>query len=165
MCDYSLMALPNRLAREGEELVTHRFPTGSLGLASAADLAHAAHRPSAPKTLWDRVVAFFNPPRVDPVCAVCIPPGAVLSLHDVSARMQLLYNVGAAETVTFTQVSAAVNAYRDAIRFSSGRALRLHELSEGMRFKVLDLSLAEELDLEALREERAEVLPASLTRR
>ena len=34
MCDYSLMAVPNRLAQEGEDLVTHRFPTGSLGLAS-----------------------------------------------------------------------------------------------------------------------------------
>ena len=25
MCDYSLMAVPNRLAREGEELITQRF--------------------------------------------------------------------------------------------------------------------------------------------
>jgi hypothetical protein len=30
MCDYSLMAVPNRLAREGENLVVHRFPTSSL---------------------------------------------------------------------------------------------------------------------------------------
>ena len=41
MCDYSLMAVPNRLAQEGEELVTHRFPTGSLGLASPPDLRQA----------------------------------------------------------------------------------------------------------------------------
>ena len=41
MCDYSLMAVPNRLAREGEELVAHRFPTGSLGLASPSDLKRA----------------------------------------------------------------------------------------------------------------------------
>ena len=38
MCDYSLMAVPNRLAQEGEELVAHRFPTGSMGLASPADV-------------------------------------------------------------------------------------------------------------------------------
>ena len=39
MCDYSLMNVPNRLAREQEDLVAHRFPTGSLGLASPKDLA------------------------------------------------------------------------------------------------------------------------------
>ena len=39
MCDYSLMAIPNRLAVSGEELVIHRFEAGSVGLASAFDLA------------------------------------------------------------------------------------------------------------------------------
>ena len=34
MCDYSLAGLPSRLAVEGEQLVVHRFPTGTLGLAS-----------------------------------------------------------------------------------------------------------------------------------
>jgi hypothetical protein len=38
MCDYSLMAVPNRLAQENEELVAHRFPTGSMGLASPSNL-------------------------------------------------------------------------------------------------------------------------------
>jgi hypothetical protein len=32
MCDYSLAGVPNRLAVEGEQLVVHRFPTGSVGL-------------------------------------------------------------------------------------------------------------------------------------
>lgn len=165
MCDYSLMALPNRLAQEGEELVTHRFPTGSLGLASAAELERAACRRAAPQTFLNRVLSFFDPPHFDPVCAVCIPPGAILNLHDVSAKMQLLFNIGAAETVTFTQLSAAVNAYRDAVRFPNGKAVRLHELNEGMRFTVLDLSGAEELDLEALRHELGEFLPDSVARR
>ena len=38
MCDYSLMAIPNRLAVSGEELVVHRFEAGAVGLASAFDL-------------------------------------------------------------------------------------------------------------------------------
>ena len=38
MCDYSLMGVPNRLAREAEKLTVHRFPTGTLGLASPTDL-------------------------------------------------------------------------------------------------------------------------------
>ena len=53
MCDYSLMAVPNRLAREGEELVAHRFPTGSLGLASPMDLKRAADAPlPSRKNFW-----------------------------------------------------------------------------------------------------------------
>jgi hypothetical protein len=63
------------------------------------------------------------------------------------------------EDVTFTQISAVVNTYRDAVRFTNGRELRLQELKEGVRVKVLDLSLAEELDLELLRQELAEFPP------
>ena len=39
------------------------------------------------------------------------------------------------------------------------------QLNEGLRVTVLDLSLAEELNLEALREERAALAPGSLIRR
>jgi len=44
MCDYSLMALPNRLAVCGDELVVHRFELGSLGLASAVEVLSRANR-------------------------------------------------------------------------------------------------------------------------
>jgi hypothetical protein len=157
MCDYSLMAVPNRLAREGEELVAHRFPTGSLGLACPADLKRASEAPSpARKTFWRAIVDFFDPPRNAPVCAVCIPPGARLRLQDIPVRLQQEFGVEAVEEVTFTQISAAVNSYRDAVRFQNGREVRLQELREGQRVRVLDLSVAEELDLVRLREERAE---------
>ena len=157
MCDYSLMAVPNRLAQQGEELVAHRFPTGSLGLASPGDLKRAAD-PPAPvrKSLWCAVKEFFNPPKTEPVPAVCIPPGARLQLQAIPVRLQHEFNVGPVEEVTFTQISAAVNSYRDAVRFANGREVRLQELREGQHVRVLDLSMAEELDLERLREERAE---------
>jgi len=157
MCDYSLMAVPNRLAREGEDLVAHRFPSGSLGLASPADLKHATEPPlPSRKNLWRRVAEFFDPPRTEPVPAVCIPPGARLQLQDIPVRVQQELGVGPCETVTFTQISAAVNSYRDAVRFCNGREVRLQEMREGQRVRVLDLSLADELDLVRLREERAE---------
>jgi hypothetical protein len=151
------MAVPNRLAVEGEELVSHRFPTGSLGLASPPDLKRAAN-PAVParRTFWCVVKEFFNPPKSEAVPAVCIPPGARLQLRDIPARLQHEFGVGAVETVTFTQISAAVNSYRDAVRFENGREVRLQELREGQRVKVLDLSVSEPLDLEKLREERAE---------
>jgi hypothetical protein len=157
MCDYSLMAVPNRLAQEGEELVTYRFPTGSLGLASAAD----ATRISGPatqekKTFWQNVRDFFDPPRTEQMCAVCIAPGARLKLQDIPTRLQIELGVGASEEVTFTQITAAANAYRDAVRFRNGREIRLQELREGQRVRVIDLSCAEALDLEALRQERME---------
>jgi hypothetical protein len=157
MCDYSLMAVPNRLAQEGEELVAHRFPTGSLGLASPADVKRAAHPvPVAKRGFWCAFKEFFNPPKTEPVAAVCIPPGARLLLQDIPVRLQHEAGVGPAEEVTFTQISAAVNSYRDAVRFPNGREVRLQELREGQRVTVLDLSVAEELNLERLREERAE---------
>jgi hypothetical protein len=157
MCDYSLMAVPNRLAREGEELITHRFPTGSLGLASPADVKRVADPPApAQRSFWCAVKDFFNPPKTEPVPAVCIPPGARLRLADIPARLQHDLGVGPVEEVTFTQITAAVNSYRDAVRFSNGREVRLQELREGQRVTVLDLSAAEDLNLEKLREERAE---------
>jgi hypothetical protein len=159
MCDYSLMAVPNRLARKGEGLVFHRFPTGSLGLASPADLKRTADPPApARRNLLIALRDFFNPPKSEPVPAVCIPPGARLELRDISARLQRELGVGDCEAVTFTQITAAVNSYRDAVRFRNGREVRLQELREGQRVRVLDLSGAEEYDLERLREERAELL-------
>ena len=152
MCDYSLMVVPNRLARQNEDLVAHRFPTGSLGLASPADLK----RLTAPQSLWRVIKDFFNTPKTDAVAAVCIPPGARLRLQDIPVRLQSELGVGPVAEVTFTQISAAVNSYRDAVRFANGREMRLQELREGQRVRVLDLSMAEELDLETLREERAE---------
>ncbi|HLK51492.1 MAG TPA: hypothetical protein VKT49_25300 [Bryobacteraceae bacterium] len=137
--------------------MAHRFPTGSVGLASPADLRSATEpHPICRKSFWRRVAEFFDPPRTEPVPAVCIPPGARLQLQDVPARLQQELGVGGVEEVTFTQISAAVNSYRDAVRFRNGREVRLQELREGQRVKVLDLSMAEELDLVRLREERAE---------
>jgi hypothetical protein len=151
------MAVPNRLAHEGEELVAHRFPTGSLGLAAPDDLKRCT-APVAPirRSWWSVFKEFLNPPKTEPVPAVCIPPGARLELRDIPARLQHEFAVGPVETVTFTQISAAVNSYRDAVRFSNGREVRLQELREGQGVRVLDLSMAQELDLERLREERPE---------
>jgi hypothetical protein len=160
MCDYSLMAVPNRLAQEGEDLVAHRFPTGSLGLASPDELKPAmAIKPPAKRGLWRAVQEFFNPSRSKPVCAVCIPPGARLRLQDIPTRLQHEFGIGPVEDVTFTQISAAAHTYRDAVRFLNGREIRLQELREGQRVRVLDLSAAEDLNLERLREERAEFMP------
>jgi hypothetical protein len=144
MCDYSLMSIPNRLAVAGEELVTHRFQSGSLGLASPE---------AKPAGFWAALKRSFSPP-VTP--AVCIPPGARLALQDIPAQLQREVGAGPVEEVTFTQLTASDNNYRDAVRFSNGAEVRLQELCEGMRVKVLDLSCAE--DWHAFEERRALIL-------
>jgi len=138
MCDYSLAGIPNRLAVEGEELVVHRFHTGSIGLAS----------PCAAASRWWS--AKQTP-------AVCVPPGARLILHDVPERLQHNLTVGPIEEVTFLQLSATPYQFRDAVRFTDGQEIRLQELSEGMRVRVTKMSLPEHSSLESVREERGEV--------
>ena len=141
MCDYSLAGLENRLAIEGEELVVHRFPTHSVGLASPADLKPAGGDSStAQETFWRRVKNFLAAAVYCPrAVAVCIPPGASLVLKEIPADFQHKWNVAAEEPVHFTQTSAEVNMYRDAISFSNGRLALLQELPEGMPVKVVSL--------------------------
>jgi hypothetical protein len=132
MCDYSLMHVPNRLAQQGETLVTHRFPSGSLGLASPADVERSlkASISLSPSLVWWQ--RYFNRLLAAPgqVCAVCIPPGA---------RLRIL-----GKEVTFIQTTAEANRYRDAIRFADGRVQSLQRLAPGLDIQVLDLSCAED---------------------
>jgi hypothetical protein len=121
MCDYSLAGIPSRLAVEGEQLVVHRFPTGSLGLASPC--------PSLSRW-WS---AKQTP-------AVCVPPGARLILHEMPERLQHDLAVGPVEEVTFVQLSATPYQFRDAVRFSNGLEILLQQLQCGQQVEVLSLS-------------------------
>jgi hypothetical protein len=124
MCDYSLAHLPNRLAVAGEELVVHRFNTGTLGLAPAC---------SGLKPIFS---ATSTP-------AVCVPPGARLLLQGIPERLQEALNVGSVEKVTFVEQSAEAFRYRDAVRFGNGREILLQQLECGQGVLVLSLDAAE----------------------
>ena len=117
MCDYSLAGVPNRLAVEGEQLVVHRFSTGSVGLASACSQLLSKGTP-----------------------AVCIPPGARLRLRDIPQALQLRFGLNATEEVTFVQLSAEAYQYRDAVRFQNGREILLQRLGCGQQVEVLSLA-------------------------
>ena len=118
MCDYSLMGLPTRLAAEREELVVYGFSTGTIGLASPSDLKTKGTG-GAP--------------------AVCIPPGTQLLLRDIPLLLRCRLHVGGEEEVTFTQITAATNTHRDAVRFEDGREILLQELNVGQRVRVLGI--------------------------
>ncbi|HVX67864.1 MAG TPA: hypothetical protein VHA11_14730 [Bryobacteraceae bacterium] len=148
MCDYSLHAVPNRLATEGEELATYRFPTSSIGLACPADIERATHRETpavAGRSWWSAMKAWLNPPpmRVEKIAAVCIPPGARLRFSDVPRDLQKELGVESVEEVTFVELSASAYRYRDGIRFRNGREILLQYLDEGLHFDVLSLGGSE----------------------
>lgn len=129
MCDYSLHAHANRLAAEGETLITTRFPGGSMGLASPCEVQQQA--------AWDR-------PDAKPLVAVCIPPGAQLMLEDIPARLRQEFSIGDTEFVTFTQLGFEAYTHRDGVRFENGREVLLQRLNENQRVRILSLANAVE---------------------
>lgn len=146
MCDYSLAALPNRLAVEGEELVVHRFRTGSKGLAPPAELEALLERrnPATPMSFWKWLKGVFESSTSCPnVTAVCVPPGAQLMLKNVPQDLQFQWRIEDEETVQFVQLTAAENTYRDAVEFRNGRQVLLQNLRDGMHVKVLSLGAVE----------------------
>jgi hypothetical protein len=124
MCDYSLAHFPNRLAVEGDQLVLHRFKTGTLGLAPACF----------------SLKQMFSP---DSTPAVGVLPGARLLLQDVPERLQEALDVGPVEEATFVEHSADAFQYRDAVRFGNGREILLQQLASGQRVLVLSLDTGE----------------------
>ncbi len=137
MCDYSLMGVQNRLAEEGEQLVTHRFGTGTIGLASVHDVTaltawlSARHQPGMLAKIPNAVI-IAKPV----VCAICVPPGAKLSVN--------MENGKPPQEATFDQLSQRVNSYRDAIRFTGGNTTLLQNLPVGMQMTVVSLAEATE---------------------
>ena len=143
MCDYSLMGVPNRLANTGEELIVHTFRTGSKGLISPEETAPANW--NAYTVLWDRLKDAFRVRSLQSVCAVCIPPGALLVLRDIPRAIQSSAGVRSVENVTFTQLDTIENRHRDAVRFSNGSTILLQYLSNGQRVTVVSLNSANDV--------------------
>jgi len=147
MCEYSLHAVPNRLAVEGEALITHRFQTYTIGLASAVEidsLSRANVEPELSRSWWASLKNWLNPPPPEKnVTAVCIPPGARLLVYQLPRYVRAEFDIGSEEEVTFDQLSANAYEYRDIIRFRNGRNVLLQDLPERVRFEVLSLAFTQ----------------------
>jgi hypothetical protein len=129
MCDYSLAEVRTRLAVEGEDLTVYRFPTGTLGFTSPAELEQ---RPEMRG--WRSWFSLRQVP-----CAVCIPPGARLVLRDIPARLQSSLGIRAEEEVVFVQIGMDAGRHRDAVRFGNNQELLLQRLAEGQRARMVSL--------------------------
>lgn len=106
MCDYSLEMYASRPARENEKYVTTRFPTGSIGLATAQDARTA-------------------------VCVMCDTP---LALDKINSQLQAQFEISESENAVFTQIK--YGGYRDGVRFSNGREISLQQLGVGVEVSV-----------------------------
>jgi hypothetical protein len=143
MCDFSLHGVKNRLAREGESLVVHKFHTGSKGLASQADLEAVRPRGLFKRLMVRMGIIAPSPARFN-VPAVCVPPGARLYVEGIPKRIREDFEVGADEEVTFDQITAEAFRYRDGFRFDNGEFALLQCFDEGVRVEVQALALEEE---------------------
>ena len=138
--------MPSRLAAENEELAVYKFRTGSLGLASVADLPARTPWSRGLSGLCKRLLDYFREPCDLP--AVCVPPGARLSVFGIPDDLQRRLNVSDKERVVFVQTSANPYTYRDAIQFSTGEYVLLQKLSPGIRMRVRSLgSYVEQIEL------------------
>ena len=108
MCDYSLEHYQSRPARQGEEYVTHRFASGSIG---------------------------FVAPN-EPSVAVCMTCDMRLKLQDLPVLMQARLKVAPVEVVTFTRLDSGL--YRDGVRFDNGQLLSLQDLGPGLKAELVD---------------------------
>jgi hypothetical protein len=143
MCDYSLHGLETRLAKEGEVLIVHRFHTGSKGFTSPEFLKPSKQPKKGLVAMFTRMLTpmMLTFPAQPRVCAVCIPDGARLMLHGVSATLQRGHSLSDTELLTFRQLSANSGTYRDAVEFKNGVTLSLQSLQEGQSVEVVALSL------------------------
>jgi hypothetical protein len=125
MCDYSLTGIDNRLAQRGEQLMVCTFSTGSKGLTSPSHLG--------------RVILGLAAE-----CAVCIPPGAKLRMHDAPSDVRRQHKLESQAEVKFVELDVPIYHHRDAIKFADGGWLNFQDLEDGTLFDVVSLDGAEE---------------------
>jgi hypothetical protein len=159
MCDYSQHGLPSRLAREGELLITYRFPIQLIGLASAFDIERQQRSVDKPHRRPSRWSDFTRVLRAgtSQIPAVCIPDGALLRMSDIPIELRRGWMLRAVEDVWFTESRDDPQSCRDAIRFWNGRRILLQALPEGIHFLVLSMGREE-----SVKEIRISAWPAAV---
>lgn len=128
MCDYSLEMYRSKPAVQGEEYVTRRFASGSIGFVSAGE----------------------------PDVAVCMACDTRLVLADVPAILTDSVAERAASEVVFVRLEQG--PYHDGVQFANGARVTLQQLGPGVRAKLVDaLSGKVEFETTPAPERRAKV--------
>lgn len=129
MCDYSLERYDSTLAQEGQNLVTHRFDSGSMGLINDPRDVQTPTKTGIAGRIMNLVTNTQSAPTQH--CPVCVPPGAIL---------QVTHQDGSVHTVKFDQITMEAFRYRDAFEYPDGRKVLIQKIPEGTRVTVLSLS-------------------------
>jgi hypothetical protein len=122
MCDYSLEMYRSRPAQHGEEYVSNKFPSGSVGFVSPGDQS----------------------------VAICMACDTELKLSRIPPAVQTMADVGDTELVTFVQQE--VPWHRDSVRFRNGRVVTLQKLGPGVMAWLLPQSHVSPVPVEEKRE-------------
>lgn len=142
MCDYSLYAIPNRLAEDGEQVVLHRFGSGTIGFASVNDVPpKVAECLTRWQSLCAGVKALLLPRSCPTVPAVCMPPASRLMVTNVPADVQRFHRIHSGDAVVTTEITSQSYSYRDALLLHNGRCVLLQDLPEGIEAVVLSTAL------------------------
>jgi hypothetical protein len=102
MCDYSLEMYRSRPAQKGEDYISNKFPTGSVGFVAPGDQS----------------------------VAICMNCDTELELSNIPAHLRQQAGLGETEIATFTQIDGPY--HRDAVRFRNGKVLTLQQLGPGV---------------------------------
>ena len=102
MCDYSLEMYRSRPAQKGEEYISNKFPTGSVGFVAPGDQS----------------------------VAICMNCDTELELANIPAHLREQAGLSDTEIATFTQIDGPY--HRDAVRFRNGKVLTLQQLGPGI---------------------------------
>jgi hypothetical protein len=140
MPDFSLQEAPRRVAVAGEILVTYRFRTGSIGLASPLEMAAKGVRCKIGSrrswwSAWKFRMDRLRRPGI--AAAVRVSPGTRLRVNSVPSEIRREFGIDAVENVNCVQLGAEAVCDRDAIRFRNGRHVLLQRFGEGVWFEVL----------------------------
>src|SRR5580704_2636742 len=115
MCDCSGAIVPSRLATEGQQLIVHKFPNGSLGLALIADVRRNQAGPGQARgsSFWSRLLhRFQNVPQVsDSIPAISVPTGTHVILKGIPGSLQQKYGLEGLEGAVFVQGTDEADAY------------------------------------------------------
>ena len=133
MCDYSLYTFPNRLAREGEDLMAYRFSSGCVGFTASAEAmpSDRTHGPNWLQWDWPVLRTWFFPRTCFGPAAVCLPPGSRVRLDPVAAALRWPLGLCESEEAVLTQGIADEFRYRDGLRFQNGKEIFLQTLPSG----------------------------------
>lgn len=135
---------PNRLAADSEQLIVHKFPTGSIGLASVTDVwRYELDRHETLKgSLWQRLKRLCRdaPDTSHPLLQVRVPSGAYLILRAIPSSLQQRYGLRDEEGAVFERSHTEAKACQGKLRFHNGARIRMEELRVGQLIEVLSLA-------------------------